>query len=212
MALTEVGALRFRRRSIGCFVLGDNHETRIRETESIHRFQTRSGISANMFTQSTHFAYISRSVTFCPPLFGSRIESATSKLFPSSSGHHLEAEQAIQPPTRRGRRLFWGFLALIVALPIIALLIWYLVAAFGRGPYYNMDSQEVFASHLLVLQEKDHLLNVESNDPAVVQSWFRSRLDFVPPACDLAAAGFALAGGRLDFMHDRAVGRARLSA
>ena len=117
----------------------------------------------------------------------------------------MEAEQAIQPPTRRGRRLFWGFLALIVALPIIALLIWYLVAAFGRGPYYNMDSQEVFASHLLVLQEKDHLLNVESNDPAVVQSWFRSRLDFVPPACDLAAAGFALAGGRLDFMHDRAV-------
>jgi anti-sigma factor RsiW len=82
---------------------------------------------------------------------------------------------------------------------------WYLWAAFVPGPYYDMDSQEVFASHLLVVQEKEHLLNIQSEDPAVVQSWLRSRLEYSVPVRDLSSSGCALLGGRLDYMHDRPV-------
>jgi anti-sigma factor RsiW len=80
-----------------------------------------------------------------------------------------------------------------------------LFVVFSPGPYFDMDSQEVFASHLLVLEEKPHLLNIQSSDPAVVQLWLRSRLDFTPLVHDLSAAGYSLAGARLDYMHDRPV-------
>jgi anti-sigma factor RsiW len=99
----------------------------------------------------------------------------------------------------------WKFFALILCLPLLAGLAWYLWAAFAPAPYFDMDSQEVFASHLLALQEREHLLNIQSDDPSVVQSWLRSRLDFSVPVRDLSASGFTLVGGRLDYMHDRPV-------
>ena len=117
----------------------------------------------------------------------------------------MEDQQAISPPAPPRRRFIWRLLAVTACLPVIAVLIWYLCAIFLPGPYYNMDSQEVFASHLLVLQEKRNLVNIQSSDPRAVQSWFQSRLDFAPPVRDLSADGFQLEGGRLDYMHDRPV-------
>ncbi len=98
----------------------------------------------------------------------------------------------------------WRPLALaasfVLAIVLSSGTTWYVTASRQQ----DQLAEEVVASHVRSMLA-EHLTDVVSSDQHTVKPWFAGRVDLSPPVIDLAARGYPLIGGRLDYLSQRPV-------
>jgi mycothiol system anti-sigma-R factor len=98
----------------------------------------------------------------------------------------------------------WHWWAMATATALFTLLGLGLGLQFLQNGAEERLMREVVAGHLRSLKA-NHLMDIASSDQHTVKPWIAGKLEFSPPVEDLSAQGYALAGGRLDYLNERDV-------
>jgi anti-sigma factor RsiW len=96
------------------------------------------------------------------------------------------------------RRTSWRQLQAVAALLLVAVVSWSLGRVWPPRAAPGVAG-EIVASHVRSLLA-GHPTDVASTDQHTVKPWFAGKLDYSPVVVDLAARGFPLVGGRLDYV------------
>jgi anti-sigma factor RsiW len=108
------------------------------------------------------------------------------------------------PAPVRSREAAWRPMALAASF-LLAILVsggtGYMASLPAEG---DRITQQVVDDHVRSLLA-GHLTDVLSTDQHTVKPWFNGHIDTAPPVHDFAAQGFALVGGRLDYLDHRPV-------
>jgi anti-sigma factor RsiW len=107
-------------------------------------------------------------------------------------------------PSRRFTRFPRRWLGVAAMIALAALGAWGLGRGLSAPSAEERLADEVIAGHVRSTLVA-HLTDVASSDRHTVKPWFSGKLDFAPPVSDLAAEGFPLVGGRLDYLDRRPV-------
>ncbi|HEX3865591.1 MAG TPA: anti-sigma factor [Gemmatimonadaceae bacterium] len=116
----------------------------------------------------------------------------------------LAAEAQAPVTTNRIRAQLRLAAAGIVIAVVSSAITYAAVGASRSSSQSNAIERELLASHIRSLQP-GHLTDVASTNQHNVKPWFNGRTDLSPAVPDLAASGFELVGGRLDYASGRTV-------
>lgn len=98
----------------------------------------------------------------------------------------------------------WNPAAIAASLLLAVVASSALTDAYLRGGEHDAILRDVVAGEVRSLMA-NHLTDVASSDQHTVKPWFNGKLDYSPPVVDLAAEGYPLVGGRLDYLDRRPV-------
>jgi anti-sigma factor RsiW len=135
-------------------------------------------------------------------LRGALTSDATAYCAPARLRRNVRATLRRESKSTRQTLSPWLMFATGAALAAVLVVgVFFQTIRAARG---NKIVDQVVANHVRSLLAA-HLVDVVSSDQHTVKPWFDGKIDFAPQVRDLSADGFALVGGRLDYLDGKTV-------
>lgn len=129
--------------------------------------------------------------------------------FRAPAGLHRRVRESLHSSEARRTETWWQRLRWPALVPVAGVALATL-ATVNVAFLASLPSEEdrvaanVLDSHLRALISS-RAIDVVSSDQHTVKPWYAGKLDFSPPVTDYGAQGFALVGGRIDYVEGRSV-------